>query len=132
MKRRLVREKAMQVLYQIEVGKSETEAALGDLIEKAGEQKEYLRDLIYGIEAKKDEIDKYIRKHLRGWSLERIAHVDRAILRIAVYEMLFRPDVPYQVAINEAVELAKKYSDDEAARYINGVLSSIAKETVLS
>ena len=73
-------------------------------------------------------VDETIRRHLTGWSFERLQLVDRAILRISTYELLFKKDVPASVAINEAVEIAKEYSSDEAFRFVNGVLDGVWKE----
>ena len=72
-----------------------------------------------------EDIDRCIEENLRGWSLHRLAKVDRAILEVAVYEMLFIPSIPHQVSINEALEIAKRFSNQESARFINGVLASV-------
>lgn len=72
-----------------------------------------------------EDIDRCIEENLRGWSLHRLARVDRAILEVAVYEMLFIPSIPHQVSINEALEIAKRFSNQESARFINGVLASV-------
>ncbi len=76
----------------------------------------------------RDDIDATIRRFARGWSLERMPVVDRAVLRMAIYELLHRPDVPTGAVISEAVELAKRYSTDDSGRFVNGMLSNIAEE----
>lgn len=82
-----------------------------------------------GVLANSDKIDEYIKKNLKsGWKIERISKASYAIMRVAIYEMLFVDDVPNSVSINEAVELAKKYGADDDSSFVNGVLGSIAKE----
>ena len=86
---------------------------------------EYFLDVVHGVMEKKDEIDSLIENHARGWSLERMPKVDLAIMRLAIYELRFREDIPWNVSINEAVELAKKYGGDQSKSFINGVLGKI-------
>ena len=74
----------------------------------------------------KDRIDQEIVKHLRGWTLERLSKVDLAILRLATYEILFEDEIPQNVSINEAVELSKRYSEDDSRKFINGVLDALS------
>ncbi len=85
-------------------------------------------DLVAGVGAHQDDIDGIIRRFARGWSLERMPVVDRAVLRMAIYELVHRPDVPTGAVISEAVELAKRYSTDDSGRFVNGMLSNIAEE----
>jgi N utilization substance protein B len=85
-------------------------------------------DLVAGVGAHLDEIDERIRRFARGWALERMPVVDRTILRMAIYELRHRPDVPTAAVISEAVELAKRYSTDDSGRFVNGMLSAIAEE----
>jgi transcription antitermination protein NusB len=124
MKRRTAREKALQALYTIEIGKSET----GDAIESVlngKESDEYFENLVKGAIDKKDELDEMISSNLENWTLERLANVDRNLLRIAVYEMLYSEDVPVSVAMDEAIEIAKKFGDDQSSRFVNAVLSKV-------
>lgn len=105
---------------QIELFLSEAERPLEAL------EKEYFMDVVQGAMEKRDEIDGLIQNHARGWSLERMPKVDLAIMRLAIYELRFRKDIPWNVSINEAVELAKKYGGDQSKTFINGVLGKVA------
>ena len=87
----------------------------------------YIRDKAKAITEKLDEIDKMLSEAAEGWSLKRIGKAELAILRVAIYEIKFDDDIPFKVAVNEAVELAKKYCEPEAASFINGVLAKFAK-----
>jgi N utilization substance protein B len=84
--------------------------------------------LVEGVEDRRAEIDVLLADHARGWTLERMPVIDRTVLRIATYELLARPDVPTAVVIDEAVELAKRFSTDDSGRFVNGMLSAIAKK----
>lgn len=89
-------------------------------------EREYFLDVVQGVMDKREEIDGLIQNYARGWSLERMPKVDLAIMRLAIYELLFRKDIPWNVSINEAVELAKKYGGDQSKTFINGVLGKVA------
>jgi len=89
---------------------------------------EFLDKLISKIKENKKKIDKTIKKHLINWEFNRLSYIDRAILRIATCELLYFEDIPPKVSINEAIELAKEFSDEEAKRFINGVLDAIYKD----
>jgi N utilization substance protein B len=84
--------------------------------------------LVEGVEDRRPEIDALLSDHARGWTLERMPVIDRTVLRIATYELLDRPDVPTAVVIDEAVELAKRFSTDDSGRFVNGMLAAIAKK----
>lgn len=88
----------------------------------------YIKDVFEKIRLHGDSIDSVIIAHLKDWSLERLPAIDRSILRISVAEILYREDIPLSVSINEAVELAKKYSDDKSAKFINGLLGNLEDE----
>lgn len=88
----------------------------------------YLKEILLGVNEDKDRLDELISKHAKGWSLERMSKIDIAILRLATFELFYRPDIPKKVSINEAIELAKKYSYDEASSFINGILAGIVSE----
>lgn len=124
MKRRTAREKAVQCLFQIDMADVPVEEAVNLVMEESTESSQYLRHLLDGVLSNLTEIDAEIKKYLRGWQLERIANVDRAILRLAFYEIMFEADTPEQVVMNEAIEIAKLFSDEASHRYINGVLAS--------
>ena len=88
---------------------------------------DYIENIAKGINENMDRIDSLIEKNLQGWKLERLAKVDLAILRVSIYEILYRDDIPVQVSINEAIENAKKYSAEDSFKFINGVLGEIVR-----
>jgi len=137
MKRRNAREYALQFLYQIdflEVGASEhaLREAIGTfwagVTEKDGDVRAFTEDLIFGTIGNLTPIDREIQRAADKWDLGRMASVDRTILRVGAYELLYRPDIPGAVSINEAIEIAKKYSTADSASFINGLLDRIARE----
>lgn len=89
------------------------------------EDEKYIRDVACGVSKNVEELDEKIKTHLKGWTMERIGKTDLAVLRLALYEILYREDIPYKVSINEAVELAKLFCDDASPSFINGVLASV-------
>ncbi len=91
-------------------------------------QMEYIRQVVRGIQEKQEELDGYISKYAINWSVSRISKVARAILHVAMYEALYVEDVPVSSAINEAVELTRKYEDEEVVSFVNGILGSFARE----
>ncbi|ANB57651.1 transcription antitermination factor NusB [Anoxybacillus sp. B7M1] len=125
MKRHTAREKALQALFQIDVGHIEPEEAIQNVIKKEEEADPFLRQLVFGVMEHQTEIDALLSDHLEKWTLQRVANVDRAILRMATYEMKYTEDVPVKVILDEAIELAKKFGDDKSGRFINGVLSKV-------
>jgi N utilization substance protein B len=82
--------------------------------------------LVEGVAARRGEIDGLLAEHARGWTLERMPVIDRTVLQVAVFELMARPDVPTAVVIDEAVELAKRFSTDDSGRFVNGMLATIA------
>ncbi|HDR7791918.1 TPA: N utilization substance protein NusB [Bacillus luti] len=130
MKRRTARERAMQALYQMDItGELEPKVAVENTLDEGEETNEFLESLVVGFVENKEAIDEAIRQNLKKWKLERISIVDRSILRVAVYEMKYMEEIPHNVTINEAIEIAKTFGDEESRRFINGVLSNI-KETL--
>ena len=93
-------------------------------------QVQYIRRLVAGVAEHAAELDTYIEKYAQGWRFERISLVASAIMRVAMYEILYMPDIPNGVAINEAVEIAKKYESPEVVRFMNGILGSFLREEV--
>ena len=89
----------------------------------------YIKSVLEGIVEKVVSIDEYIAKYSKDWSIERMSKIDLAILRVAIYEVLYKDDIPSSVSINEAVELAKKYSHEDASSFINGILGSVYIES---
>ena len=128
MKRSDARECAMKLVYEWEMGGDGGEDTRLNLLEiqPDDENKPYVDELVAGVQAHADEVDRLISAHAIGWSLERITRVDLAILRLAAYEMKFG-GTPSAVAIDEAVEMAKKYSTEKAGTFINGVLGAIMR-----
>ena len=130
MSRRKSRECAMKLTYQIQIQKDDIDGQLELLFEEEEidqNDRKYISEVVRGINEKIESIDALIEKNSIGWRLNRISKVDLAILRVSIYEIMFREDIPFTVSINEAVELAKKYSSAEAPPFINGILSNILK-----
>jgi N utilization substance protein B len=126
MSRRQARETALQCLYQMEMAKISMEEALQNL--DLTEINEYTHILVKGVSEHQNHIDDIIRPLLKGWKLERLSCIDRTILRIGAFEIMYMEDIPDAVAIDEAVELAKVFGDEKSRKFVNGVLSSIMKE----
>lgn len=118
------REQAVMLLYESE----QRSVSPLDLLSERGVASEALaRALLLGVEASRQRIDAEIVTHAKGWALDRMPALDRAILRLAIHELFDRPDVPIAVVIDEAVELAKRFSTDDSGRFVNGVLAAVAK-----
>lgn len=132
MRRRKAREYALQMLFQTDfTGKNIDSENLAEFWSDKKENtdvKEFAEELVRGTINRLDEIDSIIERVAENWILQRMAAVDRNILRFAVYEILYRKDIPSAVTINEAIEIAKKFSSVEAAPFINGILDRVAKE----
>ena len=124
MRRADQRREAVVALYQHEV----TGRPLQDVMPKQASP--FTRELVDGVLHQQDELDALIERHAKGWSLDRIAPLERSILRIALYEMLHRTDVPDEVAIDEAVEAAKELCAAEAAGFVNGILGAVKRTEV--
>lgn len=125
-----LREKAMIILYQIDIMKNQNiEYNVEELIRDNLEiDNEFVRDLVYGVITHEDEIDKLANKYMKNWTIDRIDKTGAQILRIGIFELLYEDDTPNVVAINEAIELSKKYSDDKVRKMINAILDKIIKE----
>ncbi|RKQ37752.1 transcription antitermination factor NusB [Oceanobacillus halophilus] len=124
MNRHTAREKAFQILFQMDINQVSPTEAMETFLEDE-KVDSFLMSLVNGVFDNKEEIDSTITEHLENWTLNRIATVERNILRIATYEIKFMSDIPNNVTINEAVELGNKFGDDKSGRFINGVLSKI-------
>ena len=130
-KRRNGREQAFRLLFQSDVGGLPLEEAIENSRRESESSDETLamaETLARGAWSNKKELDAIITKYASGWTLERMANADRNLLRIALQEILHSPEVPQNVAINEAVELAKRYSTAESAKFINGIIGSFLRE----
>ena len=122
-----LRETAMVILYQIDILKSnKVEYDVESIItENLEVDNEFVRNLVYGVITHLDTIDEIANSHMKNWTISRIDKTGAAILRIGLYEILYEEDTPNIVAINEAVELAKKYSDDNVRKIVNAVLDKV-------
>lgn len=130
-KRTKARESALQILYQIEITRDSFETAAAVYWESHPDDpqvREFADQLVRGTIQYQQEIDQRIKESADNWDITRMAAVDRNILRLASYELLHTEEVPPKVAINEAVELAKKYGDTDSSKFVNGVLDKIHKE----
>jgi transcription antitermination protein NusB len=141
MNRRKSRELAMKLLFQMNVNKEDYKEVLSNVHENIEDyvkdeeedidlkdiDMEYITRILSGVEANKELIDSEIEKYLLNWKLNRISKIDLAIMRICTYEIIFEVDIPNSASINEAIELAKKYSDEKSVSFINGVLDKIIK-----
>ncbi|MFC4777467.1 transcription antitermination factor NusB [Paenibacillus sp. GCM10023252] len=138
MKRRLAREMAIQSLYHMEMNEVTSGEAVDMLMEEVraenemgadpqevGETDDFARELVNGVVEGKQAIDDTLQQFLTGWQVDRLSRVDRQILRLACYEMVFRTDVPPKAALNEAIELAKHFGTDESGKFVNGVLGKL-------
>jgi N utilization substance protein B len=123
------RKRAVDVLYESDVRGVEAASTLAERLAQADPPiPDYAVELVEGVTGRLADIDDVISKHSEGWTVERMPPVDRAVLRLALYELLWRDDVPDAVVIDEAVELAKSLSTDESPRFVNGVLGRILRE----
>lgn len=125
-----LRETAMVILYQIDILKSQkvdfnVESLISDNLEI---DNEFVRNIVYGVITHENEINELANKHMKDWTIDRIDKTGAAILKIGIYEILNDEETPNIVAINEAIELAKKYSDDNVRKIINAVLDKINNE----
>ncbi|WP_239613867.1 transcription antitermination factor NusB [Cohnella mopanensis] len=141
MKRRLAREIVVQSLYQIEMNGVTGDEAVDIVMEEARQDNEigtdvaelasintFTRELVQGVKEKQEVIDQSLVIYLTGWQVDRLSRVDRQILRLAVYELMFRKEVPAKVVINEAIELAKHFGLEENGKFVNGVLGRMLRE----
>lgn len=133
MNRSAMRENAFKLIYSMEIQKEENLQEQIDLFFESNdikeeETKKYIEDVVFGIDKNKEQILENIEQNLKeDWKLSRISKMDLSILKLAIYEIKYS-EVPYKVAINEAVELAKKYGEDKSKNFVNGVLASIVKD----
>ncbi|WJY28433.1 MULTISPECIES: transcription antitermination factor NusB [Sporosarcina] len=121
MKRREAREKAVQTLFQLDGMDLPAEEAIGYIIE--GPVDPFYETLVKGTKEHQEEIDEVLISKLENWSLARLPKIERTVLRLAAFELLYNDDVPHKVAVNEAIELCKTFGDEKSGRFVNGVLS---------
>lgn len=126
--RRKAREIALQVLYQLEIGQGSLDEVLElyqESFRRKEETREFCKRLVEGVKAHQGEIDRILEEHSEHWTLKRMAAIDRNILRMAAFELLYCPDIPFKATLNEAIELGKKFSTEESSAFINGILDQI-------
>jgi N utilization substance protein B len=133
--RRAAREAALQMLYQWEVGRAGAHEAIATYWparepeeQLPGPLREFANELVRGTIARVKDIDALLASHTQNWRVERMAVLDRLVLRLAVYELLAAADTPPRVVINEAIELARAYTGEEAVAFVNGVLDAVRKD----
>ena len=122
---------ALQVLYQIDISCENGRSALDIFWESfkvPGESREFSERLVVGVSNHKEDIDSIIEKYSKNWSLKRMPKVDRNILRLAVFELFYCLDIPMKVAINEAIDLGKKFGSEKSGSFINGILDSVSED----
>ena len=126
-----LRKKIMTILYQINVYETnKIDYKIEDVIKEVIEiDNEFVKDIVYGVITKKEELNEIANKYLKNWTIDRLGNTDQAILRIGIYELLYT-NTPSIVAINEAIELAKLYSDDDVRKMINSVLNRVYHDKV--
>jgi N utilization substance protein B len=127
--RRRARKAALEVLYEMEITSETVDQAL-EARERSGKKPldEFALSVLAGVEMYGDQIDRTISEYADNWSLERMPIIDRNILRMCLYEMIYESEIPFSVSINEAVELAKTYGTEESSKFVNGVLGKIASD----
>jgi N utilization substance protein B len=128
-RRRRLREAVVRVLYSMDVGGSDIDAALAGYKDSLAEGpvQEELDQWAHDIVARRDEVDELIRKASTNWRLERIGAMERCLLRLGGWELLARPDIPARATINEAVEIARRYGGEESPAFVNGILDRVAR-----
>ena len=131
--RRTGRERALQALYQLEMATSTTVAEALESAWSASEEPKrdpdavkFARELVEGVMDHRAEIDRLIEQHSHNWRLDRMGRIDRNVLRLGVFELKYRPDIPKKVSLNEAVELGKNFGTEESSAFVNGLLDRVA------
>ena len=131
MSRRIARELAFQILFQVDIGRNPWQEILTRVIaenELPEKSRVFLEELVSGTIANLSAVDAQIKKYAQDWKLERMANTDRNILRLAVFELKFQQDIPVGATVNEAVELSKRYGDEESGKFVNGILGALVKD----
>jgi len=135
MKRSAIRELAFRLIYSLEIQKTESLDEQVDLYLECNEveedeAKEYIKDAILGIKENINDIQGLIEKNLKAdWKIDRISKIDLSLLKLAIYEIKYKK-IPYKVAINECLELSKKYGEESSKNFVNGILASVVKEEI--
>ena len=126
MKRREAREKAVQTLFQLDNTELSVDEAINYIVEEPANR--FYEQLVRGTVQNQEAIDEVLTGKLEHWSLDRLPKIERTVLRIAVYELLFNEEVPHRVVLNEAIELCKTFGDEKSGRFVNGVLSKFEEK----
>ncbi|WOV85580.1 transcription antitermination factor NusB [Sporosarcina jeotgali] len=126
MKRREAREKAVQTLFQLDGTTLPVEEAISYIAEEPVDS--FYEMLVKGTREKQESIDEVLTGKLENWSLDRLPKIERTVLRLAAYELLYNEEVPHKVAVNEAIELCKTFGDEKSGRFVNGVLSKFEQQ----
>ncbi len=126
MKRREAREKAVQTLFQLDGTTLPVEEAISYIAEEPVDS--FYEMLVKGTREKQESIDEVLTGKLENWSLDRLPKIERTVLRLAAYELLYNDEVPHKVAVNEAIELCKTFGDEKSGRFVNGVLSKFEQQ----
>lgn len=130
MSRQQARETAFKMIFQMDVGKNSLEVAELTLEEALADRtiskndRNYVMQLVTGVDENRDELDEFIMMYAKGWSIERINIIEKNIIRLALFEIRNMDDIPYEVSVNEAIELAKRYGDKDAYSFVNGILDN--------
>ncbi len=127
MKRHEAREKALQVLFQLDSTELPIEEAIEHVLEEH-KSDAFLEQLVRGTIEHKEAIDAALEEKLENWTLSRLPKIERTVLRLSVYELLYMQDTPQKVVLNEAIELCKVFSDDKSSKFVNGVLSKFTQQ----
>ncbi|NMB21251.1 MAG: transcription antitermination factor NusB [Firmicutes bacterium] len=131
MSRRLARQVAFQTLYQIDLSKDDPETALQQRLNDVAlspDNQDYVRTVVRGVHQQMRALDSQIGTISQAWEVHRLGYIDRSILRLAIYEIVFMDAIPVGVTVNEAVELAKEFGDEDSPRFINGLLGTVVRD----
>ncbi|MCY1031508.1 transcription antitermination factor NusB [Corallococcus sp. BB11-1] len=131
--RRTARERALQALFQLDMAQGAAREALDSAWAASAEDGKpepdavkFAKELVDGVQAHREEIDALIERHSHNWRLDRMSRIDRNVLRLGIFELKHRPDIPRKVTINEAVELGKNFGTEESSAFVNGLLDRVA------
>ncbi len=135
-RRTRARECALKILYAVDVSKNDCDDRIEDYWKNQKVENDEVRSfaeyLVNGVCSNLDKIDGYITKYAANWQIQRMATIDRNIIRMATFELIFSEDIPSRVTINEAVEIAKKFGDKDSSKFVNGILDRINKEEAVN
>ncbi len=128
MSRRSIRESVFKLVYETDICGEVNDLTVNEMTQNINDdEKRYFDKVFYGIVENRQKIEDIIKKYARAYNYDRLYKVDKALLFVAIYEILYMDDIPYSVSVNEALEIAKIYSTEKSASYINGILASVIK-----